>query len=67
MPEYVAKIIGTAIEYSFGGSLSYDVNEERRFSAEDKPAADKKAQDELIKIGSKLLCAKLNLESLTTI
>ncbi len=66
MPEYVAKIKGTAKTY---GSWSgpYDVKEERTFFADDDVEAYKVAKNSINEISKELLSASLTLDSLVQI
>jgi len=66
MPEYVAKIKGTARTY---GSWSgpYDVKEERNFFADNDIEAYKVAKNSVAKLSRELLSASLTLDSLIQI
>ena len=66
MPEYVAKIKGTARTY---GSWSgpYNVKEERTFFADDDVKAYEVAKNSITQLSRELLSANLTLDSLVQI
>ena len=67
MKNYLAIIKGEAIEYSFGGNRSYDVNKNYRFEANDREQAISLAEGHLRDLRKNLLGARIFLESLLEI
>ena len=66
MPEYIAKIKGTA--KTFGSwSGPYDVKEERTFFAEDDMKAYEVAKNSLNELNRRLLSPRIRLDSLVQI
>ncbi len=64
MPEYLAIISGTAVEYGFGGNTPYDVHETIRFNVENEELAKVKAKKRLSELRRELLCPEISLKSL---
>ena len=64
MPEYLAIISGTAVEYGFGGNMPYDFHEAIRFNVENESLAQVEAKKRLSELRRELLCPKLSLKSL---
>ncbi len=68
MPKYLVTITGEAVEYGFGGSLPYEVKEERRFDAESDFQAKEMAEQCRREISRELLCPrKFKISSLEQI
>ena len=58
MPKYLAVITGIANEYSFGGSLPYEVKKEKRFDADSDARAKEMAEQFLRESLRGLLCPR---------
>ena len=55
MPEYLAIISGTAVEYGFGGNMPYDFHEAIRFNVENESLAQVEAKKTFIRIEKRII------------